>query len=537
MEFAEVNEVAGSEPLQQELSDLRTKPATVPWYALNTLTALRYLWQPSEEHRRRQEESRQMNHQLHIKPRTPVLPPILGYREETETVTPIRFQPSLEEDVDAGGILSVEERPRDLKDLEQRERRRSPRMIGPLVPETDEVYLATDRPLLPRQYRAFLHHSAYARTVVTAVVVALTIGSLLWISQSYQAEAVAAGRYHAARSSFQRALDKALAYGVDASTLRPLETMARSLAASSVPFGIVIDRSRLDFYRSQEREYRTMLARLHLIEMRTMRYWTWREGVAYAPLMGATHAAAALGLPASAPIVPACDTPACFHAAIGQQSSRTAWLLETAATLRIYASRTSAAPDPAAAAATRVQEAETLRSLVPSAAPPVSTASLPGMLATATTPQEDARVGALAHLDADALHLALVRALPHRAIVISLEEESMALYQSGRVVYRSPIAAGPSVPIGVFHIQARQTSVSALYWENLGQYVSGSIPDWMPFSGDSALQAAPWQASFGPSSSPTATNAPQTPRSVDLPPPAADFLFHWCAIGTEVAVY
>lgn len=60
----------------------------------------------------------------------------------------------------------------------------------------------------------------------------------------------------------------------------------------------------------------------------------------------------------------------------------------------------------------------------------------------------------------------------------------------------------------------------------------------MPFSGDAALQAAPWRLAFGPGSGgAVAAFAPDTPDSIDLPPAVADSLFHWATVGTEVVVY
>jgi hypothetical protein len=442
----------------------------------------------------------------------------------------------------------VEEGESDLRDLEAEERRHEPWVIGPLLPVTDATYLTADRPLLPRRYRHFLQHSPYARATMSLLAIALTAAALLWISDIHQQEAVAASRYHAARGAFQSALNGALAYGVAPGNLRPLEVEARALAAAAVPFDLVLGRSRLVYYRYQEQRYVDLLTRLRRLEAQAMRYWTRQEGLTYAPLVEATNDAASLGLPVSVPALPACGTPRCFRDAVAAQSSRTTWLRQTAGTLRIYASAVIAAPDPAAAAATRLQEAQTLSSLAPRASAPAPTAALSGDLATAATPPADARVGALAHLDVDALHLALVASLPRRAILISLEDGAMALYQQGRVVYRSAIAAGPNAPTGIFHIQAKQSSLPALLWTGAqgappdsgygaGQYINGAIPDWMPFSGGDALEGAPWLSSFGSNASGSASFAPQETASIDLPPRAATFLFGWASVGTEVVIY
>jgi lipoprotein-anchoring transpeptidase ErfK/SrfK len=205
----------------------------------------------------------------------------------------------------------------------------------------------------------------------------------------------------------------------------------------------------------------------------------------------------------------------------------------------VYAAAVAAAPDPATAAGLYTQEARNLSAALPSrAAAPARIPGLDSLYASATTVAGYARVGALAHLDVDALNAQLVQMVPPRAVAVSTEEQSLTCYVRGRAVYHSPVTADTATPTGVFHIQAKQASVPVIYWGGFRRYRSGTLPDWMPFSAGAALQGAPWRSVFGPGSDAfSPLYAPSTPGSVDLPPAAAQFVFGWASVGTEVVVY
>jgi hypothetical protein len=147
----------------------------------------------------------------------------------------------------------------------------------------------------------------------------------------------------------------------------------------------------------------------------------------------------------------------------------------------------------------------------------------------------------LAHLDVDALQTALVRTLPAHAVVVSVEHESLGLYDHGTAVYRTPVTAGSATPTGIFHIQAKQASLPAVIWTRTGRYAGyryGVLPSFLPFDGDAALQGAPWRTAFGPGSDAVSPiSAPATPCSVDLPPAAAARVFRWTQVGTEVVIW
>ena len=539
-EFQQVNAVCGIEPLRPELSGLRVRsPVRAPGRMACLLVNLRYRWRPSAEYRRRQAEMQELNRWLKRLPRKLGMLPPISYVDET-AVFPLRFQPLLDgpnSQLSARGDVT-----RELGDLEAVARLHTVRTIQPRLPEPDPEYLLAFRPLLPRHYRQFLRHSLYLRLGAGLAAVVATIAGILWVSQIQQAEAIAAGRFHVARHAFQAELDSARAYGVDPRVLWPLEVRSRALNRLQAPSSLIPTRARARFYSAQERRYTTLLYVLRRLERQALRYWTWREGSAYAALVEATREANRMGLPETLPPVPSCQTPHCYRVAVGAQSGRAAWLGQTAATLRVYGAAVLASEDPAFTAGNELQEARTLHAILPGwATPPARLANLDGMYATAARPAEYARVGALAHLDVDALRTDLVRALPPRAVVVSVEEQELTCYDHGRAACRSPVSVDSVTPTGIFHIQAKQISLPALYWHRFGNrlvYRNGALPDWMPFSGGAALQGAPWRSVFGPGSDaflPLYT--PFTPGSVDLPPATARFVFGWVAVGTEVVVY
>jgi hypothetical protein len=298
----------------------------------------------------------------------------------------------------------------------------------------------------------------------------------------------------------------------------------------------------VDWYRRQASGYAGLLRSVHRLERRALGYWAWREGGAFAMVTEAVQAASKLGLPASAGQIPACGTPACFRGAVARQEEYAAWLNETANTLQVYGQAIFNAPDPAVAAAMEAQKAHALAAVGRARGKiPIPLTAVDRLIATSASPEDEARAGALAHLDADALERNLLHDLPPRAIVVSVEDERISWYARGKTVQSGTVTAGPSAPAGVFHIQAKELAISATYWRRLGatyRYLPGSLPDWMPFSGDAALQAAPWRTAFGPGSEGAmAAFAPDTPGSIDLPPAAADALFRWATVGTEVVVY
>jgi hypothetical protein len=536
VEFPRVNQTAGTEPLRPELSGLEPAPPALPERVSRVGISLDYRWNPSREFQNRESQTREMNSALHRDALVPVLPPFLTYVEDTD-VAPTRLRPYLDASTAAGGVLPPEDRADDLHDLEEHERRRATWTIQSLLPTTESDYLSRHRPLLPRRYTNFVLHSPYPRLAAGILAAAAALAGFRWVDHANQDAVMAAGQYHSVRGAFARELDAARAFGVNPRALVPLQRQATRLAAVPPPTGLSVDGNRAHFYRDGERRFKILLRDVRALEQRALTYWTGREGATYAPLMNAVRAANGLGLGTPLPMFPPCGTATCFQRKITAQTARTAWLRETTATLRVYGARIAAEADSASAARVEVSEARNLRALVRGGSAPVPLTRIGRLMATATKAQAAARVGALAHLDVDALHLRLVAQLPRRAVLVSLEEGSMTLYQARRTVYTSPIVPGPAAATGAFHIQAMQPSVPAVLWNQIGQSESGAIADWMVISPHAALQAAPWRQSFGPAAAPPAGYAPAAPASIDLPPQAAARTFAWVSLGTGVLVY
>lgn len=536
-EFPRVNARAGVVPIHPELSGLRIRRASIPRRAGRLLIQPVYRWRPSGEHRRRQVEIRLMNQWLkHDRRHLDQLPPILSYPEEAD-VLPTRLHPMLDPRLQDGPLREL---PRDLAELEQ-PGSRPPRIIGPRVTGPDPEYLLAYRPLLPRQYREFLRTSPYPRLLACLVAVVTAIGSFLWISNLQQAEAVAAGKAQAARHAFELQIDAARAYGLGAANLRRLGARAAALRAAGPPTALIPSHARVRYFRDQARSYARLLRELRAMERAAFQRWRMAEIATYTSLTQAVTDVNGLGMSRPIPAVPACSTPACYRRAVAAQRVQASWLRETAGTLHRYGAQTGSSADPASTAGTELQEAHNLLALVPRAALPVDMDRLDSLYASATDGPHYARVGALAHLDRDTLAGALTRALPARAIVVSVESGTLTCYSHGRPVVTTAATAGSATPTGVFHVVEKQRSLSSLYWNRAGAYARyryGSIPDWMPFSGDSALQAAPWRLTFGAGTlDAVGAYVPDTPGSVDLPPAAADRVFAWATTGTEVLLY
>jgi hypothetical protein len=198
------------------------------------------------------------------------------------------------------------------------------------------------------------------------------------------------------------------------------------------------------------------------------------------------------------------------------------------------------AADPAAAAAAETDLAHKLAAVTSPSGVPAPLSALDAALATAATVNADAHAGALAHLDADFLFRRLLATTPGKLIVVDTEDGQVTCYQNGKTVSTAIATAGAATPTGRFHLGVKQAVIAATYWLRAGggyRYRYGAIPDWMQFSGDNALQGAPWRGAFGPGTDGlVAGYGPSTPGSVDLPPAAAGWIFNWAPAGTEVVV-
>jgi hypothetical protein len=532
-EFGAVNRALGTEPLRPELSGLRLRAPRLPARFTFRGFSLGYRWQPSAEYRRRQEEVRATNMQVGPLPLDET-PPVLLYPEDTE-IAPDRLQTLLDQQK-PGHPFASGQLPLDL----ETEVVRQPQLpiLQPRLPEADPDLFVPDRHLLPRTYRRFLRQSVWPRLAGGLVLGALVAAGAVWLTQLEQAAAVAAGQVEEAQRAVRAELAAAGAYGVDPRLLRPVQARARALATLASPSSILPGRAQVEFYRGQVRRYDDLLRQTHLLERRAFAYWTWDEGITYAALMEAQQEAATLGLKTRTSPIPACATPRCFRAAVIGQQGRIGWLRQTAATLRVYGTAVAAAPNPATAAASETALARNLASVTSAAGVPAPLSALDAGTAAATTVDAETRTGALAHLDVDFLFRRLLGTTGGKLIVVNAEDGIVSCYEHGKTVYTTVATAGPVTPAGRFLLEGKQPVIAVAYWLPYGRghrYRPGFIPDWMPFSGASALQAAPWRAAFGPAGV-VAGYTPATPASVDLPPAAAAWIFAWVPVGAEVVV-
>jgi hypothetical protein len=535
-EFEYVNRLNGTQPLTPELSGLELQPPeNVPHWASHMSVELRYRWGPSSDYHQRQIEMHRLNRVLETETEsTHVVPPILTYPEEG-SVAPTRLQPMPGHERESG-FFSHDHLPRDLSDLEAEARHRAPWVLEQGIPEPDPDHLMSHRPLLPRQYRDFLRYSPYPRIGMGMATAFSVLLASVWFSQMEQAQALAAEQVHQARHALRTELDGARRYGVNPALLRPLARLAHALDVSS-PTTSMPGPTHAGFYRQQAHEYALLRDTVRRLEGRALHYWTAQEAAAYLTLASAVMAADEAGMHLPTPLFSTCATPACLRPVVLWQGRHAAWLRQATRTLHLYAAQIAAAQDPAVAATTSVQRARDLRAILPAAiSPPVEVPSLDGALATANSTTEFSRVGALGRLAGDALERALVQRLPRHAVGISLATGRLTCYEAGRAIYSSLVVPGPATRTGIFHILARRRSLPVTLWGGGGQFMDGALPNWMLLGGDAALQAAPWRTSFGLDAASPAYG-PYTPSSIDLPPAAAQHVYRWVTIGTEVVVY
>lgn len=526
--FSRVNRHAGLVPVAPEFSGLRLRTPGIPKRAARISIALAYRWHPSGEYRARRVQDRLLNSGLRRRPLLPLPPPILTYAEGNQIV-PTRLNP-----VPATHVQPRTSLPLDLLAPEATQwGARGDDTITPLLSAPDPAYLIDYRPLLPRRYSRFLRASPYPRVGILLLVALTAVVSGLWVARLQGANAAAAHRMWVARTDVEREISAARAYGVSTARLAPLQQRFHDLNARAVP-SFLFGGSARRFYLRQEQAYTQLRRVLTTAEHRSLTFWLRHEESTYRALAATVVAARSLGLALVLPAAPACSSPACYRVKVQSQDRLRARLRTQLATLRHERALLAATADPIGSAQSLLQEVRTLASLVTASHLPVA---LPTLDAREAQGGDVLTLGALAWLDATTLRTRLNAHLPARAVVVSIEDGSLTAYAHGRVVLRSLAFAGPSTPTGVFHIGTRQSALPADYWlHGAGgyQYRSGTLPSWLSFSGDAALQGAPWR-SFP--SGVVAGYAPSTPRSIDLPPDVAVRLFAWVRLGTEVVVY
>jgi len=140
------------------------------------------------------------------------------------------------------------------------------------------------------------------------------------------------------------------------------------------------------------------------------------------------------------------------------------------------------------------------------------------------------------------------KTVPDKMIVVSTEDQSATMYQSGQQVYSTPVTTGgPELPTdhGVFHIYLKLSPfVFHSPWPPGSPYYYPPTPVqfWMPFDGGEGLHDASWRSNFGPGSNLAPTDLGTgnyilgTHGCVNLPFDAAQFVWDWAPVGTTVVV-
>jgi lipoprotein-anchoring transpeptidase ErfK/SrfK len=140
------------------------------------------------------------------------------------------------------------------------------------------------------------------------------------------------------------------------------------------------------------------------------------------------------------------------------------------------------------------------------------------------------------------------KTIPAKMIVVSTESQHADLYENSKIVYSTDVTTGgPELPTdhGVFHIYFKASPfefhspwpVGSPYY-----YFPTPVQYWMPFDGGEGLHDASWRSNFGPGSNLAPTDLGTgnsilgTHGCVNLPTPAAQFVWDWAPVGTTVVV-
>lgn len=139
-------------------------------------------------------------------------------------------------------------------------------------------------------------------------------------------------------------------------------------------------------------------------------------------------------------------------------------------------------------------------------------------------------------------------ALPHKAIMVSLDEQVLRAYQDGRMVLFTYITTGrPELPTvrGHFSIYHKASPVEFHSPWPPGSpyyYPPSQARYWMPFYGGYGLHDAPWRANYGPGTNvtgdgPGSGEPTGSHGCVNIPAAQAAWLWNWAPAGTAVVVY
>jgi LysM repeat protein len=118
-----------------------------------------------------------------------------------------------------------------------------------------------------------------------------------------------------------------------------------------------------------------------------------------------------------------------------------------------------------------------------------------------------------------------------RWIDVDLSRQRLTAYEGQRPVYHSWISSGllqyPTID-GTFYIYVKYESADMSGGAGDDAYFLPNVPYVMYFHGNYGLHGTYWHHNFG---------QPMSHGCVNLPTPAAEWLFHWASVGTRVVVH
>ena len=138
--------------------------------------------------------------------------------------------------------------------------------------------------------------------------------------------------------------------------------------------------------------------------------------------------------------------------------------------------------------------------------------------------------------------------MPHKAIMVSLQEQALRAYQDGRMVLYTLVTTGrPELPTVTGHYAIYEKVTPFQFnspWPQGSKfyYPPTWIKYWMPFYSGYGLHDAWWRAHYGPGTNiggdgPNSSEPVGTHGCVNIPFQNTVWLWNWAPVGTPVVVY
>lgn len=120
-----------------------------------------------------------------------------------------------------------------------------------------------------------------------------------------------------------------------------------------------------------------------------------------------------------------------------------------------------------------------------------------------------------------------------KLITVDIAKQMLFAWEGGKIVYQTPVSTGlPKSPTirGTFRIYTKYpVQANMRGWSPyIGTYNLKNVPHVMYFSGNYAIHGAYWHNSFG---------RRMSNGCVNVPLPAAEWLFNFAPQGTQVMVF